>query len=80
MKKRKEKHNTLSSHITDIEPIDNGDNLKEAQTEAISMLQKTMDSLMMLSRIRCANKLSNSRVAGVAKEVNELIKVMSVYA
>lgn len=80
MKKRKKKGGTPSPYTTDTKPVSNDNNLKDAQTEAISMLQKTMDSLMMLSRIRCANKLSNSRVAGVAKEVNELIKVMSVYA
>lgn len=53
--------------------------LKSAEKEAVLMLSKTKESMVTLSKIRQDNKMSNSRVAGVARELNELIKVMSIY-
>lgn len=46
---------------------------------AISAMKNALYETELLSKERCRQKLSNSRVAGVAKEMKELLKVMSAY-
>lgn len=53
--------------------------LKNAEHEAIITLENALDKLNALSKLRTDCKMSNSRVTGVAKELKELIKVMSAY-
>lgn len=48
-------------------------------TESIDALKHTYDVIGRLSAARARNKLSNSRTLSVAKELKELIKVMSQY-
>lgn len=54
--------------------------LKNAERNALLQLDKSYNTLVGLAAIRLDCKLSNSRVTGVARELKELIKVMSVYA
>lgn len=53
--------------------------LLDAQGVAIDLLLKAYNSMIELAAVRLECKLSNTRVAGVARELKELIKVMSVY-
>lgn len=53
--------------------------LKESQEKAIESLRNALNNLKKLADTRANNKMSNSRVNGVARELKELIKVMSVY-
>lgn len=53
--------------------------LLEVQGAAIDLLFKAHNSMIELAAVRLQCKLSNTRVSGVAKELKELIKVMSVY-
>ena len=53
--------------------------LYQVQGVAIDLLLKSYNAMIELAAIRHECKLSNTRVAGVAKELRELIKVMSVY-
>lgn len=52
--------------------------LKRAEANVISLFGQTLDAVDNLARIRLKCKLSNSRVAGVYRELKELEKVMSV--
>ncbi len=54
--------------------------LKDAEAEVLRQLNISYRALEMLSQARVASKMSVSRVTGVARELKELIKVMSVYA
>lgn len=53
--------------------------LLEVQGVAIDLLLRAHNSMIELAAVRLECKLSNTRVSGVAKELKELIKVMSVY-
>lgn len=53
--------------------------LYQTQGMAIDLLLKSYNAMIELAAIRLECKLSNTRVSGVAKELRELIKVMSVY-
>ena len=53
--------------------------LLEVQGVAIDLLLKAYNSMIELAAVRLECKLSNTRVSGVARELRELIKVMSVY-
>lgn len=54
--------------------------LNSAEENTLKMLNETLEQLHALAAMRSMCKMSNSRVTGVAKELRELIKVMSVYA
>ncbi len=47
--------------------------------ECVCALQETLRRVEALARERSAQKLSNSRVGGVARELNELLKVLTRY-
>lgn len=53
--------------------------LLDVQGVAIDLLLKAYNSMIELAAVRLDCKLSNTRVTGVARELKELIKVMSVY-
>lgn len=53
--------------------------LKRAEEKAIELLEQTLEAINELAQVRLKCKLSNSRVAGVYRELKELLKVMSVY-
>ncbi len=53
--------------------------LLDVQGVAINLLLKAYNSMIELAAVRLECKLSNTRVTGVARELKELIKVMSVY-
>lgn len=53
--------------------------LLDVQGIAIDLLLKAYNSMIELAAVRLDCKLSNTRVTGVARELKELIKVMSVY-
>lgn len=53
--------------------------LYRVQGTAIDLLLKSYNAMIELAAVRLECKLSNTRVSGVAKELRELIKVMSVY-
>ena len=53
--------------------------LKEAESEVVELLSQSYEALKKLAEMRLDCKLSNTRVTGVAREVKQLIKVMSVY-
>ncbi len=53
--------------------------LVENEQTAIELLSKTHDAMTRLAELRAQCKLSNSRVSGVARELNELMKVMAIY-
>ena len=53
--------------------------LLDVQGVAIDLLLKAYNSMIELAAVRLECKLSNTRVTGVARELKELIKVMSVY-
>ena len=53
--------------------------LKEAEAEVVELLTQSYEALKKLAEIRLDCKLSNTRVTGVAREIKQLIKVMSVY-
>ena len=53
--------------------------LLDVQGVAIDLLLKAYNSMIELAAVRLECKLSNTRVTGVARELRELIKVMSVY-
>ena len=53
--------------------------LLEVQSSAIDRLFKAYSVMIELAAVRLECKLSNTRVSGVARELKELIKVMSVY-
>lgn len=53
--------------------------LAENQRNAIRLLAETHHAMTELAKSRADNKLSNSRVSGVARELGELMKVMAVY-
>lgn len=54
--------------------------LEDVQRNALAQLEACCLALSNLAAFRLECKLSNTRVAGVARELNELRKVMSVYA
>ena len=54
--------------------------LEQKHCAAIDILQKTHNTMVELAAMRLEQKLSGARVSGVARELAELIKVMSVYA
>lgn len=53
--------------------------LKSLENKSISSLKNALSAVRELSAARLEAKLSVSRLAGVARELRELIKVMSVY-
>ncbi|MCL2560877.1 MAG: hypothetical protein FWE10_00955 [Rikenellaceae bacterium] len=53
--------------------------LLEVQSNAIDRLLRAYSAMIELAAVRLECKLSNTRVSGVARELKELIKVMSVY-
>lgn len=53
--------------------------LKTFERKTIGIMKESLVLLNQLAEIRADCKMSNSRVTGVAKELKELIKVMSVY-
>lgn len=53
--------------------------LYRVQGVAIDLLLKSYNTMIELAAVRLECKLSNTRVSGVARELRELIKVMSVY-
>lgn len=53
--------------------------LEDYQKEVYSLLEDSYEALCRLAAMRRENKVSNSRVTSVAREVKELLKVMSVY-
>ena len=53
--------------------------LMQAEMDALQWLEQAYEATLRLAAIRQACKLSHARVAGVARELKELIKVMSVY-
>ena len=66
----KEKKATRESNVTQ---------LAESQRYAIDLLAQTHDAMVCLSQVRAEHKLSNVIVSGVAREIGELMKVMSMY-
>ncbi len=53
--------------------------LRQAEAKMTCLFEETLDAIDNLAQIRLKCKLSNSRVAGVYRELKELSKVMSVY-
>ena len=51
----------------------------EAAGAAIEKLEEARSAVKRVVEVRAVNKLSFSRAANVAKEISDLIKVMSVY-
>lgn len=51
--------------------------VKQASNDTLRMMEITYKSVKALSKMRQDSKLSNWRVTSVAKELNELIKVMN---
>ena len=54
-------------------------NLKELETKCMESLKASLENVRSLAEMRLGAKLSSSRLTGVAHELRELIKVMSVY-
>lgn len=81
-KTHNEDQDTTSKDVTahELSTDDKIQNLQNAEKETIEILNNAWEQLKNLAQIRTDNKMSNSRVSGVAKELKELIKVMSVYA
>ncbi len=52
--------------------------LADSEGLAIEMLAKAHDAVAALAALQAENKLSNSRVVGVARELSELLKVMQL--
>ncbi len=55
------------------------DKLKMLEKESIASLEYALDAVRSLAAARIEAKLSASRLTGVARELRELLKVMSVY-
>lgn len=53
--------------------------LKSLENKSMSSLENALAAIKELSAARLEAKLSVARLAGVARELRELIKVMSVY-
>ena len=53
--------------------------LKFLENKSIASLENALSAVRELSAARLDSKLSVARLAGVARELSELIKVMSVY-
>lgn len=51
----------------------------EATQEALARLENAHTAILNLVKVRAYNKLSFTRVSGVAREVKDLIKVLSIY-
>ncbi len=51
--------------------------LSECRHDAIMLLSKACEAMTHLARLRAEHKLSNNRVNSVARELAELLKVMS---
>lgn len=55
------------------------DPLKSLAEDSILHLMEAQTTVELLSSLRAKSKLSNSRASSVAKEIRELIKVLSLY-
>jgi hypothetical protein len=53
--------------------------LQSLEKRSFNALESALTAVRELATARAAAKLSSSRLAGVARELRELIKVMSVY-
>ena len=52
---------------------------EEATELAIEKLREAKNAVKNIVKVRAANKLSFTRAANVAKEINDLIRVLSIY-
>lgn len=57
--------------------MNNNEKINSLTLESIDLLRGAYQKLDSLSRERAKLKFSNSRTSGVARELNELIKVLS---
>ncbi len=57
----------------------NDEKLKLLEKESLSSIEYALDAVRTLAAARIEAKLSASRLTGVARELRELLKVMSVY-